>query len=345
MKIIKWLMVFLMSLTIGLNFVKAEAKTLTMEQVRAKLEEKLKQEDGLISLDEGIELKVILQDSSKMEVKLIKGEEEKVLCEFTIADDVLTLERTFKVNDLTERANVGENPSVDINSDDFDSVLDAITLLMVDNYVYSELIMTVAELKEYNERDIRDFVDLKKATFASDGYEYKTEEKQEQQETKYIYKIDINKFKLNPVYTEDAAPKIELVDITDKQIGIKLSGVEEDNTMVEVYRSEDGENYTWWQTVSAMKDGSVTYFDDSLKANTKYYYKAAVLKSSKFSGFVSTTTLEKAVEDNTIKDDADKPAESPQTGFNDYLILGALGASGIILTSYILKNKQKFYKI
>ena len=96
-------MVFLMSLTIGLNFVKAEAKTLTMEQVRAKLEEKLKQEDGLISLDEGIELKVILQDSSKMEVKLIKGEEEKVLCEFTIADDVLTLERTFKVNDLTER--------------------------------------------------------------------------------------------------------------------------------------------------------------------------------------------------------------------------------------------------
>ena len=337
MKIIKWLMVFLMSLTIGLNFVKAEVKTTTMEEVRTKLEEKLNSEE---LVDSEMEIKVVLEES-KMVIKLVKGEEEKELAEFTRESDALSLERTIKINELEERDNVGENPSIVLDSDaDFSEAFDAFTIVLLDALIYDDLLNVVGELRGYNERDIRNFVDTEKATFASDGYELKIEEKQEQKETTYTYKIDINKFVLNVEYTEIEPPKIELVDITDTQIGIKLSGVE-DGTMVEIYRSEDGENYTWWQTVSAMKDGSVTNIDSGLKPNTKYYYKAIVLKSNKFSDFVSATTLEKTAE----KDDVDKPAESPQTGFKDYLILGTLGASGIILTSYILKNKQKFYKI
>ncbi len=343
MKITKWLMLFLMSLTVGLNFVKAEIKTTTMEEVRTKLEEKLKSTDELITEESGTELKVALEDT-KMVIKLVKGEEEKVLAEFTRADNALTLERTIKINALEERDNVGENPGIVLDPDaDFDAVLDAFTIVMLDTLIYGDLISVVGELRGYTERDIRDFVDLEKATLDSDGYEFKTEEKEEQNETTYTYKIDISKFTLNVAYTEEEPPKIELVDITDSQIGIVLSEVE-DNTLVEIYRSTDGENYDWLETVSAMRDGSVTNIDTDLKPNTKYYYKAAVLKSNKFSEFVSATTLEKPLE-NEKETDTDKPVESPQTGFKDYLTIGIIGTSGLALISYALKNKQKFYKI
>lgn len=160
-------------------------------------------------------------------------------------------------------------------------------------FAYGEILDALANLHGYTEIEKVWFKkDITEATLAEDGYEYLEIE----EETKTIFKVDINKFNLKVNYIDAPAPIINIGKVESDAIHIKASANVADDTDIYFYISEDGENYELMLSTSVTDGETMSFSYGDFKPNTKYYFKAAVYQSKNFSEVVSATTLKEGEE-------------------------------------------------
>lgn len=276
------------------NMITLKAEEITIDEVVNKFQEYLNIVD---------ENKTVKLEENKM---VIYQNEEKVM-EYNYENNVISHNVTIEI----------EDPD---SEEGFQQLLSAINIEMNDVY----LINIIARLHGYSEREIRLFSQddnmMENNDFDTYGYSFDINE---ESETKVVvdFKIDIQKFKLVINYNNAKAPELKFSNIKDSTIDIEaisdLEDAKENNAldedgyvMVEVYRSQDKENFEYLFSVSA-GEGSFIITDKYLLPNTTYYYKAVVENSNNFSEIYEVKTLEEATEEE-IKDEEVKEEEKEE---------------------------------
>lgn len=105
-----------------------------------------------------------------------------------------------------------------------------------------------------------------------------------------------------------------------------------------VYRSLEKDGIYERVSESAINclDPNAEFIDSNLKSNTTYYYKAIIIDENKYSNILEVKTGDPSMGDITT---------NPDTGLASPITLGITLSIGILLLTFILKNKKGVRKI
>ena len=224
----------------------------------------------------------------------------------------------------------------------------------VDDLWITQMLYEVGELNGYKEEELEAWFNVLNEdsvfTMEKDGFEiskkdYSFSEDGANLSGNYVenFRIDINEFKIDlSAIDTTSIPVIEFSDIKSDSIGIKIK-VEnaKDGAMCKLYRAETGGDYKYLLSLNC-KD-SIIYYDDDLKPNTTYFYKAVLENGTNYSKIYSATTKSVSA-DASIPKPGDGTVLNPETGLPlavIVIIVILIILIAVVVVFGVIKNKKE----
>ena len=193
---------------------------------------------------------------------------------------------------------------------------------------YNVLLNAISILSGYSERDTELWLkSVESANYVDDGYELLVQNNADGTIT-YTFNVNLDIFNLKFNYIEASVPQIEVGNITENSVELKGNVVADDSTEVDVYISNDGENFEYNST-SVVTNNVFATNNEGLVAGAQYYFKAVVAKSNNYSDVISANTLSNVVVEEKEEDKVKNP--NTNTFVVPYFIVFVCGITGILL--------------